>query len=117
MISSRELSRRNFCYAFLLAGAAAVNQTSALWLPKRRFQLGSRVKNIWTCTDRRSPNFGTEQWECGFVIGYCWQFPEWKNSEFESGWTYFIRFDDSSDREYFTEPYIDFEHESRLAIA
>ena len=116
MISSRELSRRNFCYAFLLGGAVAVDQKSLLKLPKRRFELGSRVKSIWTCTDRISPNFGTEQWECGLVIGYFWQYPNWLKSEFESGWTYWIRFDDSSDREYFFEPYTDFVHETQLAI-
>lgn len=117
MISSRELSRRNFCYALLSIGMINIAQKPHLKLPRRRFKLGDRVKAIWTNTDRKSADFGKERWECGFIVGYCWQYPDWTHIELESGWTYFIRFDDSSDRKYFLEPYTDFEHESRLAIA
>ena len=95
MISSR-LTRRGFCHAVILAVVPALRKNSLARLPLPEVKLGDRVRTERICDDRISPNYGGLDWECGFVIGYVWQWDEWLENEYRQGWTYWIRFDEAS---------------------
>lgn len=118
MVSSHEFSRRKLLYAVSLATAIAVQNFANLSdLPERKFQIGDYVISKRPCDDRISSNYGGWDWECGFVVGFCWNYDEWLVEDCQQGWTYFVRFDLTNNPEIFTKPWIDFEHETKLAIA
>ena len=118
MLSSRKILRREFFRIFPLAFANANKHLfSYPHLPERKFLIGDRIINSRICDDRISLNYGVLEWEKGFIICFCWNYYEWLIEEYKSGWTYFIRFDETSNPDYFTEPFFDFEHENRIAIA
>ena len=118
MVSSRKITRWKFCANFpLLVSAALVERLNDSPAPRRKFNIGDRVVGERLCNDDRSPNYGGIDWEKGNVIGYCWNYNEWNVLELKHGWTYFIRFDEANNPEYFTQPWIDFEHENNLALA
>ena len=114
MISSR-LNRREFCYASLLAVLpAAIRKTSRLRLPQPEFQIGDRIRTERICNDRISPNCGGIDWECGFVVGYVWQYDEWLLDEYCQGWTYWVLFDKSNYKIDGDRQWLDFVHESEV---
>ena len=117
MVSSRKLSRREFCTNFpLLISAAWRKPRRSSEPPKQKFNLGDRVVSRRLCDDDRSPNYGGIDWEKGYIVGCCWNYDEWLRSEYQQGWTYFIRFDESNNPSCFTQPWLDFEHEKNLAL-
>jgi len=113
MISSR-LSRREFCYAALLAVLPAVDEKSKLGLPEPEFQIGERVRTERKCYDRLSPNYGGIDWESGFVVGYVWQFDEWCREDFHHGWTYWVRFDRTNFGIFGDRSWLDFLHHTEV---
>lgn len=120
MISSRKLSRRGlFGLSIPMTIAASRNFLStAPILPPRKFELGDRVRTERICYDRLSPDYGGLDWESGFVVGYCWEYDEsWRIEDFCRGWTYWVRFDQSNWIEMSDRPWLDFVHETELAIA
>jgi|GEM_PF-5055324 len=117
MVSSRKLTRREFCTNFpLLISAALASDSSRLLLPNRKFNLGDRVIGERLCDDDRSPNFEGIDWEKGVVIGYCHSYDEWRSQEYQSGWTYFVRYYATNNSQLYLDPWTDFEHESRLRL-
>lgn len=113
MISSR-VNRREFCYAALLAVMPAVDEKLNLGLPEPEFQIGDRVRTERVCDDYRSPNYLGIDWESGFVVGYCWQYDEWRLKPYRQGWTYWIRFDKTNYETYGDRRWLDFVHESEI---
>lgn len=114
MISSR-WNRREFCYAgFLALFSVQENQTSRLRLPEPEFQIGDRVRTERICDDNRSPNYGGIDWESGFVVGYCWQYVEWRRESYRRGWTYWVRFDRTNNEVFNDRQWIDFVHHSKV---
>ena len=116
MISSR-ITRRDFFGLSILLSSALTKEKSFTAPPKPQFQIGDRVVTARICDDRISSNFGCLEWECGFIIGYCWEWDEWLKPEFLSGWIYWIRFDESNNSIFDGQVWIDFAHESEIAIA
>lgn len=116
MVSSRKLSRREFCTNFPLLISAALTSSCPQSLPCRKFNIGDRVISERVCDDDRSPNYGGIDWEKGYVIGYCWSYDEWLCSELQQGWTYFVRYYATNNSSAYLESWIDFEHESRLRM-
>ena len=120
MVSSRKPTRREFCTNFPLIIFAALTATkdnkTKFQLPNPKFRIGDRVTSSRLCDDDRSPNFGGIDWEKSYVIGYCWNYDEWRSTELRSGWTYFIRFVETNNSDCFTDPWIDFEHEINLEL-
>ena len=93
MVSSRKLTRREFCVNFpLLIPAALINSSYRISLPKRKFTIGDRVIGERLCEDIRSPNYGGIDWEKGFIVGYCWEYDDWLKNDLKQGWTYFKSF-------------------------
>lgn len=118
MLSSRKFLRREFFCIFPSKIFAAVNQLDfRSELPKLKFEIGDRVVRKRICDDHLSPNYGDWDWECEFVIGYCWNYDKWLNKRFNCGWTYFVGFDSTNYSKNVSSPWIDFEHETKLAIA
>lgn len=120
MISSCKLSRRGlFGLSIPMTIAASRNfLPAAPILPPRKFELGDRVRTERICDDRSSPNYGSLDWESGFVVGYCWEFDkDWLIEDFYQGWTYWVRFDRSNWIEIGDRPWLDFVHETQLVIA
>lgn len=113
MISSR-LTRCSFCYTALLVALPAAKKLSTRRLPDPKFQIGDRVKTERICDDRTSPNYGGIDWECGFVVGYVWQFDEWLREDLRRGWTYWVRFDKSNSEFFGDRPWLDFAHQSEI---
>lgn len=113
MISSR-LTRRGFCHAVILAVTPAVRKLSTYRPPEPRFKIGDRVRTERICNDRISSNYGGLDWECGFVVGYVWEYDEWLREDLRRGWTYFIQFYESNYGKYGDRPPIDFSHESEI---
>ncbi len=114
MISSR-CNRREFCYASLLAVLPiTTKKTSQLRLPEPEFQIGDRIRTERICNDHRSPNYGGIDWECGFVVGYVWQYDEWKSEYYRRGWTYWILFDKSNYEIDGDRQWLDSAHESEV---
>lgn len=113
MLPSRKLTRREFIVNFPLAIAAAKNNIPC---PSKtpKFGLGDRVMTSRICDDSKSLNYGDVDWEKGYIVGYCWEYDEWRADEFIQGWTYFIKFYETNNPICFPESYLDFEHESRL---
>lgn len=115
MISSR-LTRRGFCYSALLAVAPAVRKLSTCRLPDPMFQIGDRVRTERICNDRFSQNYGATDWECGFVVGYVWEFDEWLRKDLRQGWTYWIRYDESNYEIFGDRPWLDFAHQNEIIL-
>lgn len=113
MISSR-LTRRGFCYAALLAVMPAVKKYASHRLPDPQFQIGDRVRTERICTDRISQNYGGIDWECGFVVGYIWQFDEWLREDLHQGWTYWIQYDESNYEKFGDRLWLDFAYWSEI---
>lgn len=117
MVSSRILTRREFCANFpLIISAALADWIDRPAVPARKFNLGDRVIGERICDDNRSKNFGGIDWEKGNIVGYCWEYDDWLIDEFKQGWTYFVRFDETNYLENFIFPFISFEHESFLKL-
>lgn len=115
MVSSRKLSRREFCANLpLLFSAALRTDRYGLLLPDRKFNLGDRVISEWFCDDAKSENFGGTDSEKGIVIGFCWNYDEWSATDYQHGWTYFVRYYETNNPILNSNPWTDFEHESRL---
>lgn len=116
MISSR-LTRRGFCYSALSIALPAAKKLTVHRLPKPKFQIGDRVRTQRICDDRISQNFEGIDWECGFVVGYVWQFDEWLREDFQKGWTYWIRYDQSNNEIFGDRFWLDFAHQSEIIRA
>lgn len=113
MISNR-LSRRGFCYAAFLALLPAVDEKLNLGLPEPEFQIGERVRTERICDDCLSLNCAEMYWESGFVVGYIWEYHEWRKENFRSGWTYWIRFDKTNFENLGDRSWIDFVHHTEV---
>lgn len=117
MISSR-LTRRGFCYSALsIALPATKKLTLHGRLPDPKFQISDRVRTQRICDDHISQNFEGIDWECGFVVGYVWQFDEWLTKDFQQGWTYWIRRDQSNNEIFSDRSWLDFAHQSEIIRA
>ena len=116
MITSRKLSRRGlFGLSIPMTIAASKNFLPAESLPERKFEIGDRVRTERICNDRISSNYGGVDWECGLVVGYCWEYDEeWLVEDFRRGWTYWIRFDQSNRISNCSDLSLDFVHETEL---
>lgn len=86
-------------------------------LPDPKFQIGDRVRTERICNDRISQNFGGIDWECGFVVGYVWQFDECLKEDFQKSWTYWIRYDQTNNEIFGDRPWLDFAHQSEIIRA
>ena len=96
MISSR-LNWRGFCYAAILAVMSTLRKDSLFRLPLPELKLDDRVRTERICEDHISPNYyGGLDWECGFVVGYVWQYDGWLPEHYRRGWTYWVLFDKSN---------------------
>ena len=113
MISSR-LSRREFCYAALLAVLPAVDEKFKLGLPEPEFQIGDRVGTERICDELYSPNYEGIDWQSGFVVGFVWQYDEWRWKDFRRGWTYWIRFDRTNYENFGDRLWLDFVHHTEV---
>lgn len=114
MITSR-LTRRDFCHAAILAVIPASRKNSVTCrLPLPEMKLGTRVRTERVCNDRTSKNYGNIDWECGFIVGYVWQYDAWKRDDYRYGWTYWVRFDQTSYEIFDDCPWIDFVHHSEV---
>lgn len=86
-------------------------------LPKRKFEIGDRVRTERIYDDRISQNYLGIDWECGLVVDCCWQCElKWLIKNFYQGWTYWVRFDFSNWIENGDRLWLDFAHETELAI-
>lgn len=118
MITSCKLSRRGLFGLFLsMTIAASKKFLSPDRLPEPQLKLGNRMKTERICNDRISQNYLGIAWECGFVVGYVWQFDESFKSDFREGWIYRLKFDESNYEEFSDRQWLDFVHETKLAIA
>ena len=95
MISSR-LNRRVDCHAAILAVMFTLRKDSLFRLSLPELELGHRVRIKRICEDRIFPNYGGLGCECGFVIGYVWQWNKWQLEKFFRRWTYWVLFDKSN---------------------
>lgn len=118
MITGCKLSRRGLFGLFLPMTITASREfLPAARLPERKFEIGDRVRTERICDDCISEDYQSIDWECGFVVGYVWQFDEWLRNDMKNGWTYWVRFDSSNYQEFSDRPWLDFVHETEIAIA
>ena len=114
MISSC-LNRRGFYYASLLTILSFTNKkTSQLELPESEFQVGDHIRTERICENRISPNYGGLDWECGFVLGYIWQWNGWRLERFFRGWIYWVLFDKSNSEIDSDRQWLDFIHHTEV---
>ena len=113
MISSG-LNRRGLCHAAILAVTFTLRKDSLFRLPLPQLKLGDRVRTERICEDFIFQNYGGFYWECVFVIGYAWQWDEWRLEKFRRGWTYWILFDKSNSEIDSDRQWLDFIHHTEV---
>ena len=114
MITNR-LTRCEFCYSAFFAGLSiTAKKPKRLKVPLPEFQIGERVRTERVCDDYRSANYLGIDWESGFIVGYCWQWDEWRRDEYRQGWTYWIRFDETNNKIFDDRQFLDFVHQSEM---
>ena len=117
MITSRKLSRRGLFRLFVPITFSAIRELlPADRLPERRFEIGDLVRTERICDDHTSENYLGVDWECGFVVGYVWQFDQWRLEHLQQGWTYWVRFFKTNNEIFGDREWTDFVHESEMAI-